>query len=107
MILLTENAASAVRSAIAAASTPITGLRVCVETGGCSGFQYQMGLVEHAEPADLTCDSHGVKIFVDPASAALLSGTTIDFVDSNDGIGFSFDNPQAKSQCGCGKSFCS
>ena len=107
MIRLTENAAGAVQSAIAAASTTILGLRVGVQTGGCSGFQYQMGLVESAENSDLSCESHGVKIFVDPSSAALLSGTTIDFVDNHDGVGFSFDSPQAKFKCGCGKSFCS
>ena len=106
MIQLTETAAGAVSSAIASSSTPIRGLRVTVQSGGCSGMQYQMGLVESAQAEDISCESHGVRIFVDPASVALISGTTIDFIDSLEGSGFAFDNPQAKSKCGCGKSFC-
>jgi iron-sulfur cluster assembly protein len=65
-----------------------------------------MGLVENAEPADLSCESRGVAVFIDPSSAPLISGTTIDFIDGLDGAGFAFNNPQAKSTCGCGKSFC-
>jgi iron-sulfur cluster assembly protein len=107
MIQLTENAAGAVQSAITGASSPVAGLRVAVQAGGCSGFQYEIGLVESVEPADIACESRGVRIFIDPSSFALLTGTTIDFIDSLEGVGFSFDNPQAKSKCGCGKSFCS
>ena len=106
MIQLTESAASALNSAITASNAPILGLRVTVQTGGCSGMRYQMGLVESAEPEDLSCESLGVRIFIDPSSVALLSGTMIDFIDGLEGTGFSFDNPQAKSKCGCGKSFC-
>jgi iron-sulfur cluster assembly accessory protein len=65
-----------------------------------------MGLVENAEPADLSCESRGLCVFIDPSSARLISGTTIDFVDTLEGAGFAFNNPQAKSTCGCGKSFC-
>ena len=106
MIELTEAAAQALRRAIATTSTSIAGLRLTAVTGGCSGNQYQMGLVENAEPADLSCESHGLVVFIDPSSAALIVGTTIDFIDSLDGAGFAFNNPQAKSTCGCGKSFC-
>jgi len=106
MIQLTETAANALNSAITASEAQIRGLRITVQAGGCSGMQYQMGLVENAEPEDLSCESLGVRIFVEPSSAALLSGTTIDFIDGLEGSGFSFDNPQAKSKCGCGKSFC-
>lgn len=106
MIQLTEAAAQALRTAITSTSTPIAGLRLTVGTGGCSGYQYEMGLVENAEPADLSFESHGLAVFIEPASVSLISGTTIDFVDSLDGAGFAFDNPQAKSICGCGKSFC-
>ena len=106
MIQLTEAAAGAVSSAIAGSSTPIRGLRVTVQSGGCSGMQYQMGLVENAQAEDICCESRGVRIFVEPSSLALISGTTIDFIDSLEGTGFAFDNPQAKSKCGCGKSFC-
>ena len=106
MIQLTEAAAGAVSSAIADSSTPIRGLRVTVQSGGCSGMQYQMGLVENAQAEDICFESRGVRIFVEPSSLALISGTTIDFIDSLEGTGFAFDNPQAKSKCGCGKSFC-
>jgi iron-sulfur cluster assembly protein len=106
MIQLTETAADALNSAITASNAPILGLRISVQTGGCSGMQYQMGLVETAEPEDLSCESLGLQIFIDPSSAALLSGTRIDFIDGLEGTGFSFENPQAKSKCGCGKSFC-
>lgn len=106
MIELTEIAAGAIRSAIDSASTPIAGLRVTASAGGCSGYQYQMGLVASADPGDLRCESQGLAIFTDPHSAARLEGTTIDFISSLEGSGFSFNNPQAKSTCGCGKSFC-
>jgi iron-sulfur cluster assembly accessory protein len=106
MIALTETAAGAIRTAIDATQTPIAGLRVTAAAGGCSGYQYQMGLVESADPGDLCCESQGFSIFTDPDSATRLEGTTIDFIESLEGAGFSFNNPQAKSACGCGKSFC-
>jgi iron-sulfur cluster assembly accessory protein len=106
MIELTEAAADALHAAITGTSTPIAGLRLTVLAGGCSGYQYQMGLVENAEPTDLPCESRGLAVFIEPSSVALISGTTIDFVDSLDGAGFAFSNPQATSTCGCGKSFC-
>jgi iron-sulfur cluster assembly accessory protein len=106
MIALTESAAGAIRSAIGATATPIAGLRVTAAAGGCSGYQYQMGLVESADPGDLQCESQGLQIFTDPDSAGRLTGTTIDFIQSLEDAGFSFNNPQAKSTCGCGKSFC-
>jgi iron-sulfur cluster assembly protein len=103
---LTETAAGALRSAIGAASTSIVGLRVTAHAGGCSGFQYELGLVESADSADLSCESRGISIFIDPDSAERLSGTTIDFIESVDGVGFSFNNPQAVSKCGNCKSSC-
>ena len=106
MIELTEAAADALHTAITSTSTPIAGLRLTVLAGGCSGYQYQMGLVENAEPTDLSCESRGLAVFIDPSSVELISGTTIDFIDSLEGAGFAFNNPQAKATCGCGKSFC-
>ncbi len=106
MITLTDRAAGAIRSAMTAATTSMAGLRVTALAGGCSGFQYQMGLVQSAEPGDLLCESGGLAIFSDPESADRLAGTTIDYVESLEGAGFSFNNPQAKSTCACGKSFC-
>ncbi len=106
MIELTPTAVEALRSAIQATSTPIAGLRVTAESGGCSGYKYQMGLVESSQPGDFACKKDGLTIFVDPDSADLLTGTTIDYLNGLDGSGFAFDNPNAKSTCSCGKSFC-
>jgi iron-sulfur cluster assembly protein len=106
MIQLTEAAAESLHSAIAAVPHSIVGLRLEVESSGCAGFQYRMGLVETARPEEITCESRGVKILLDPSHVALVSGTTIDFVNSQDGTGFSFDNPHARSKGGCGKSCC-
>jgi iron-sulfur cluster insertion protein len=80
-------------------------LRVAVEGGGCSGFQYQFGLVEAAEPDDLTIERDGAAAVVDEMSLALLKGSEIDFVDELAGAEFKVRNPNAKSSCGCGVSF--
>jgi iron-sulfur cluster assembly protein len=105
VVQLTESAANALRAAIAGAGTAVEGLRIAVEAGGCAGFQYSMGLISQIEPGDLIFERDGLKVFVDPASAPLLRGTTIDYVVSLQGTGFTFDNPQAQSHCSCGKSF--
>lgn len=105
MIHLTESAANAVRSAIAGAPEPMDGLRIMVEAGGCAGFKYAMGLVAEPTPGDHLVEDRGVKVYIEPKSFSSIDGTTIDYVMSLEGSGFSFNNPQAKSSCGCGKSF--
>jgi len=105
MIHLTDNAVNAVQSAISGAATSVEGLRIMVEAGGCHGFKYQMGLVAEVEPDDVVIEKGGVKLFVDSASLPHLDGTTVDFVSSLEGSGFTFDNPNAGSKCSCGKSF--
>ncbi|MEA1651226.1 MULTISPECIES: iron-sulfur cluster assembly accessory protein [Azospirillaceae] len=105
MITLTNSALNAVRSAIAGAADPAGGLRITVDAGGCAGYKYMMGLVGEAGPEDTVVDQDGVKVFIDSKSQELLAGTTIDFVVALEGSGFTFDNPNAKSSCGCGKSF--
>ncbi|MDR3437695.1 iron-sulfur cluster assembly accessory protein [Telmatospirillum sp.] len=105
MIQLTEGAINAVRSAISGSPEPVEGLRIAVETGGCAGYKYVMGLVAEALPDDIALDHDGVKIFVDPVSEPYLAGTTVDFVVAVAGSGFTFDNPNAASSCSCGKSF--
>jgi iron-sulfur cluster assembly accessory protein len=104
MIQLTEAAACALHSAIATMPTSVAGLRLVVQSRGCAGFQYEMGLADQVKPEDIYCESRGVKIFVTPSSIELISGTTIDFIDSQEGTGFLFDNPHAKA--GCGRSCC-
>ena len=79
-------------------------LRVLMETGGCSGFQYGMSFDE-PKADDQAFESEGVKILVDPTSLAYLDGSHIDFDDGLHGKGFEIKNPNAQSTCGCGKSF--
>ncbi len=79
-------------------------LRVSVENGGCSGMQYGMSFDE-AKEGDAAFESEGVPMLVDPASLAHLQGVSIDFDDGLHGKGFEIRNPNAKSTCGCGKSF--
>jgi iron-sulfur cluster assembly protein/iron-sulfur cluster insertion protein len=79
-------------------------LRLFVENGGCSGMQYGMSFDEPKQ-GDTVCESEGVALVVDPASLAHLSGVSIDFDDGLHGKGFEIHNPNAKSTCGCGKSF--
>lgn len=80
-------------------------LRVAVEGGGCSGFQYQMDLVETGEDDDLKISHDGQTALVDPVSVPFLKGSVIDFVDELAGAQFVIQNPNAASSCGCGVSF--
>lgn len=80
-------------------------LRVAVEGGGCSGFQYQFDLVDTAEPDDLRIERDGAAALIDEMSMVMLKGSEIDFVDELAGAEFRVRNPNAKSSCGCGVSF--
>jgi len=104
MITLTARAANRVRAMLAEAGTPARPLRVLVESGGCSGFQYGMSF-DDPKPGDTSCESEGVSILLDPSSLAYLQGSEVDFDDGLHGKGFEIKNPNAQSTCGCGKSF--
>ena len=104
MITLTPRAAQQVRTMQAELNAPDKRLRVLVESGGCSGFQYGMSFDE-PKPDDAQLESEGVPLLVDPTSLAYLSGSSIDFDDGLHGKGFEIRNPNAQSTCGCGKSF--
>ncbi len=80
-------------------------LRVGVRSGGCSGFEYVMMPTQQVRPDDLTAEFGGVRVIIDPKSAKVLAGTTIDYTGQLIGGGFQFQNPNAKRQCGCGTSF--
>ena len=80
-------------------------LRVAVEGGGCSGFQYQFNLVDQIQPDDLKVECNGAAALVDVISLALLKGSEIDYIDELAGAEFKIRNPNAKSSCGCGVSF--
>lgn len=103
---LTLSPAAAQRiHAIAAAEHKPLMLRVAVDGGGCSGFQYRFDLVETAEPDDHRIEHDGAVALVDDISVALLKGSEIDFIDALAGAEFKIHNPNAKSSCGCGVSF--
>lgn len=84
---------------------PVVGLRVFVQKGGCSGFSYGMALADRVEDGDWVGEFGGVKVVVDPTSAPVLAGVSIDYVESLQGSGFSIHNPNAVRSCGCGNSF--
>jgi len=104
MITLTEKATRAV-SRFIRSEKGATGLRLRVSGGGCAGLQYEMQLENAPEANDTIVEQDRIKIFIDPQSAALLAGLTIDFVDTMLESGFTFHNPNASASCGCGKSF--
>ena len=80
-------------------------LRLSVDGGGCSGFQYRFDLAEAAELDDSVAETDGVKLLVDPVSLGLVGGSTVDFVESLGGAAFKVENPNATAGCGCGSSF--
>ena len=80
-------------------------LRVAVDGGGCSGFQYRLDLVEAAEPDDIRIENAGQAALVDEMSLVMLKGSEIDFIDALAGAEFKIRNPNARSSCGCGVSF--
>jgi len=81
------------------------GVKVAVKGGGCSGLVYTLAIEGQAAPEDKVIDDHGIKIFVPKRSFVFLAGTELDFSDGLNGKGFVFNNPNAKSSCGCGNSF--
>ncbi|HEY0721630.1 MAG TPA: iron-sulfur cluster assembly accessory protein [Gammaproteobacteria bacterium] len=104
MITLTEKATRAVSRFIRSEKSA-AGLRLRVTGGGCAGLQYEMQLESAPDTADTVVEQNNIKLFVDPQSAAMLEGLTIDFVDTMLESGFTFHNPNASASCGCGKSF--
>jgi iron-sulfur cluster assembly accessory protein len=81
-----------------------SGLRLEIRGGGCSGMSYGLSF-DNVQEKDHVIEAHGVQIYIDPKSAIYLKGTTLDFQSGLEGKGFMIKNPQAKSSCGCGKSF--
>lgn len=105
MIALTDTAADKVRTLIDAEGVADLALRVAVRPGGCSGYSYEMFFDADRAADDVEVDFHGVKVVVDPSSAMLLEGATLDYKDGLQGAGFSIENPNAQRTCGCGQSF--
>lgn len=103
-VALTEAAASRV-NAIAARQGKPAMLRLAVDGGGCSGFQYRFELAERAEADDSVATRDGVSLVVDPISLDLIAGSQVDYVESLGGAAFRVTNPNAAAGCGCGSSF--
>ncbi len=103
-ITLTERAAARIRE-ILSREPGKSALRIAVNGGGCSGFQYEFELADAAADDDLVIERAGVKALVDPVSQGFLEGAEIDFVDDLMGQSFRIRNPNATSSCGCGTSF--
>ena len=103
-VALSAAAASKIRT-VAANEPPSAGLRVAVEGGGCSGFQYEIDIVPAPNAEDLVIERDGARLFVDPVSLPFLLGAEVDWVDELIGASFKVKNPNAKSSCGCGVSF--
>jgi iron-sulfur cluster assembly accessory protein len=106
LVTLTESAATKIRDLMAQEPEgEATVLRVAIQGGGCSGFQYGLGFDRGAMEGDHELELLGVNIVVDPFSAPYLRGARIDYVDSIQAAGFAIDNPNASASCGCGHSF--
>jgi iron-sulfur cluster assembly accessory protein len=103
-ITVTERAARQI-SAILHREPPGTMLRVSVEGGGCSGFQYKFDVDSNRTDDDIVIARDGATVLIDPLSLGYLAGSEIDFVDDLIGASFRINNPQAKASCGCGTSF--
>jgi iron-sulfur cluster assembly accessory protein len=104
-IELTPKAVSKVKEIMAQQNPTPAGLRVAVVGGGCSGFSYQMNFENETNGVDKIYEFDGLKVFVDQASLMYINGTIIDYVETLEGAGFKFDNPNVKTTCGCGSSF--
>jgi len=105
MVQLTTKAVEKVREILDTQEPKPSGLRIAVVGGGCSGFSYSMAFENTPNMLDKTYNYEGLKVFIDQASLLYLDGVEVDFVESLEGSGFKFNNPNVKSTCGCGSSF--
>jgi iron-sulfur cluster assembly accessory protein len=105
MVQMTEKAIGKVREIMASQTPSPAGLRISVVGGGCSGFSYSMAFENTPNMLDKTYQYGELKVFVDQASLLYLDGAEVDYVETLEGQGFKFNNPQVKSTCGCGSSF--
>src|SRR3954452_8797538 len=104
-INMTPTAVAKVKEIMAQQNPVPAGLRVGVVGGGCSGFSYSMSFENQAGMMDKQYEFDGLKVFVDPTSVAYLQGAVVDYIETLEGAGFKFENPNVKSTCGCGSSF--
>jgi iron-sulfur cluster assembly accessory protein len=102
---LTPNAIAKVKEIMSQQNPVPSGLRVGVVGGGCSGFSYSMNFENGAGMMDKVYEFDGLKVFIDATSVVYLNGAIVDYVETLEGAGFKFENPNVKSTCGCGSSF--
>ena len=105
VITVTEKAARRIRTLAEKEDRAAAILRVRVVAGGCSGFSYELGFADAVEPDDAVVEVDGVRVLVDPTSAPIVAGSTLEFDDALLGGGLKMLNPQAKHECACGESF--
>jgi iron-sulfur cluster assembly protein len=105
LVVLSDAAAGKLQELVTAEQNPQMGLRVYVYSGGCSGFRYGMMLEDQPSSEDVTVQSKGINVYVDRNSTQYLQGSEIDYLDTLMGAGFTVNNPNAVSACGCGSSF--
>lgn len=105
LFTLTPKAVEMVKDAMQREGVAGYGIRVGVQGGGCSGFQYSMDFENAPKDGDITLEQDGLMLYVDAMSSMYLQGVTVDYVVGLQGAGFKFNNPNAKSTCGCGSSF--
>ena len=105
VITISEYGAQKAQSIMAGSGKQDAGVRVFIKSGGCSGYQYGMAIDDRELEGDTIVYDRGVKLLVDQASLALLRGSEVDFVENLMGGGFTVNNPNATSSCGCGHSF--
>jgi iron-sulfur cluster assembly accessory protein len=105
MVQLTETAVSKVKEILGGQDPKPAGLRIAVVGGGCSGFSYSMAFENTPNMLDKTYSFDDLKVFIDQASLLYLDGAEVDYVETMEGSGFKFNNPNVKSTCGCGSSF--
>lgn len=105
MLQLTERAVGKVKEIMSGQNPSPGGLRIAVVGGGCSGFSYSMAFENQPTMLDKTYSYGDLKVFIDQASMLYLEGAEVDYVESLEGSGFKFNNPNVRSTCGCGSSF--
>ena len=105
LVVLSDAAAGKLQALVEAENNPSIGLRVYVYSGGCSGFRYGMMLEDQPSGEDVTVESKGIKVYIDGQSTKYIAGSEIDYLDTLMGAGFTVNNPNAVSACGCGSSF--
>ncbi len=104
VVKLTPAAVERIRAIVANSTTPLAGLRLGIEKGGCAGQTYRFEMVTAADPKDDVVEVDGVKVFVEPSATLYLLGTTVDFRTDKMASTFVFENPNQVSACGCGES---